>query len=36
MANTQLVLSMSRNYTYKPHNPFTSDRLWVSDELRLC
>ena len=36
MANTQLVLSESCNYAYKPHNPFTSDRLWVSDELRLC
>ena len=24
MANTQRVLSLSRNYAYKPHNPITS------------
>ena len=36
MANTQRVLSLSRNYAYKPHNPITSLQVMGPEELRLC
>ena len=37
MANTQRVLSLSRNYAYKPYNPITSLQVnGLPEELRLC